>query len=504
MSDTPTLLTPCFARSSFGSGEQWEEANTEWSKDVELQGNGHNDPVEKADIVFNTYEDIDWVSKYWGPTRNIALESLASLVERHAVAIHGNLQPGRCSLLLRRNGVYNSAYILEFENGTNVCVRVPACGWSERWNEKDAKLLRSTALVMRLIARRTTVPLPTVIAYDTTLANEIGAPFLLMTYLEGNSARQAWNSDEWAVPKEIRRQNLLRSLAQAISSLGTLRYSKSGSLWFNDGEESEPLVGESWSLRVEGFVVKRDFEAFEPISSTRERVKRDLQKLLDDEGFPDNCRTVYMDSCQDISMKGVLLLYRVMVETFLDAAEFPESDEEFVLMHSDYDIQNLLVDGEGNLTGIFDWDGVASVPRQIGWSMLPYWLQQDWYSGYCWPPATGVEYAMLWPEQYEKYRRDFRRYMWEACGGIGDCRYTGKSHIYRAMLNSTADRYDAYCIVQNVLADILPRRRGMAYCNQIGAYGFRDGEKEWLQARLRKFFEPKVPTHPTHRQDAED
>ena len=461
--------------------------------DDRSEGGEHDDANEETPIVFNSYEGVDWVQKYWGPTRDITLEKLTSLVKSHYSAIHGDSQSGSCILHLKRNGVYNTAYILKFENGTKVCVRVPACGWSERWNEKDAELLRSTVLVMKLIGAKTTIPLPKVFAYDTSLDNEINAPFIIMSCLEGYSARQAWMSDDWEIPKEIRRQNLLRSLAQAMSGLGSLKFSRAGSLWFSEGCENEAAVGESWTLRVEGFVVKRTFESHDPYASTRVKVQGALQHLLAEEGFPDNCRGVSMGENRSIPIKGVLLLYQLMVETFLDAAEIPEAEEEFGLMHSDYDIQNLVVDREGNVTGIHDWDGVAAVPLQIGCVMLPFWLQSDWCAGYCWPPAVGIDRAMLRPEEFEKYRQDFARHMWDGGKGVTDCRYSSKSHIYRTLLNSLGDRFDAYSLVLNILNEVLPRVDGLSYCRRVGARGFQRGENKWLQGRLRDFFRPEIP-----------
>jgi aminoglycoside phosphotransferase (APT) family kinase protein len=40
----------------------------------------------------------------------------------------------------------------------------------------------------------------------------------------------------------------------------------------------------------------------------------------------------------------------------------------FVLAHPDFDIQNVLIAGDGSaqLRDLIDWDGVASVPRSAG------------------------------------------------------------------------------------------------------------------------------------------
>lgn len=436
-------------------------------------------------IEFARYEGLDLLAEYWGPTREITEEALGSLARKYIPGDGTCDDDGYCNLISRQHGVYNSVYTVQFRSGQKVCVRVPACGWSERWNHWDQELLRCTALAMRMIEIKTNVPLPRVIAYDCSFENDVQAPFMLMTCIDGTGARQVWNSDEGAVPKEVRRQNILKGIAQAMSGLRHLKYSKSGSFWFDEDASDEPVIGESWNLRIEGYIIKRRFEIAEPYSSTKAKVKANLNCLLEDEGFP--------DSCQDVCTKGVLELYRLITAAFLDATETPNSDEDFVLMHGDFDIQNMLVDDAGNLAGILDWDGLSSQPRQAGWSMVPFWLQGDWASGYRWLPAIGANYASVRPDEFERYRQDYARYMSEVCGGVGDCRFTSKSHIYRAFLNSTTDRFKAKRFVENVLADILPRSRGLAYCSQLGEYGFRSGEREWLNTRLQTFFKPEPP-----------
>jgi hypothetical protein len=41
-------------------------------------------------------------------------------------------------------------------------------------------------------------------------------------------------------------------------------------------------------------------------------------------------------------------------------------EETFVLRHPDLDLQNILVDDDGNVTGNIDWDNCLAVPQCIG------------------------------------------------------------------------------------------------------------------------------------------
>lgn len=448
-----------------------------------------SDSVVKEDKLY-TAQDLP--ALYWGSTKDITEAALVSLVETRVESLEGEAQTEYWTLKTRQHGVYNSVYILESSGGRKVCVRVPAAGSSQRWNQLDSEALRATARAMRGLKEKTTVPIPRVLHYDFSLDTKIAAPYVLMDCVSGVGARQVWNAEDGTVPKETRRQNILRSLAHAIAGLRVLEYPTCGSLWFREDSYLNPLVQESWNLRVEGYVIKREFEVVKTHNSTRSKVAADLQALLDVVVYPEDYRYHLT--------KGVFELYQVIVDAFLKAAEVPEVDEKFAVMHTDFDIQNLMVDEHGNLTGILDWDGVCTQPKQAAWSMVPFWLQNDWSPGYAWPPAIGADYAMVKPKEYDRYRQDYARYLWDACEGVGDCRYTSKSHIYRAFFLSLSDQYSARRFVENVLYDILPRVNASVYCSQLGEYGFRAGEREWLDNELHEFFTPEPPKPITRRE----
>lgn len=52
-------------------------------------------------------------------------------------------------------------------------------------------------------------------------------------------------------------------------------------------------------------------------------------------------------------------------------------DEGFVLSVPDLDSQNVLVEEEGNVTGIIDWDHVQTLPRCVGYCRYPSWITRD-------------------------------------------------------------------------------------------------------------------------------
>ncbi|SPO00762.1 uncharacterized protein DNG_03510 [Cephalotrichum gorgonifer] len=106
-------------------------------------------------------------------------------------------------------------------------------------------------------------------------------------------------------------------------------------------------------------------------------------------------------------------------------------DEGIVLSVPDLDSQNVLVDEEGNITGIIDWDQVQTLPRCIGYCRFPSWITRDWDPlMYGWPKMKESENS---PEELEGYREHFDREMGAALGWKGDWVYTKKSHIREAV-----------------------------------------------------------------------
>ncbi|EGP92530.1 uncharacterized protein MYCGRDRAFT_107001 [Zymoseptoria tritici IPO323] len=433
---------------------------------------------EKAGSLAPVTQKVPDSKEYWGPVRDLSDDRLNALLRRVTSP------ESQFKRVNRLNGAFNVAYIMVNSQGKKLCVRVPACGWSERWNQTDADLLRATALGMKYIEKTSQLPIPRILSYDATMDNEIGAPYIVMTFLEGTSLSTLWEQqDESPDILEARRQNILQSLARIMCTLATTTFRTAGTLWFPGDDESDPVVGCSYRLDTRNiFMLRRKFLRFSSQDSVADQLLQGRDERYDADGFPDECTTRVE--------RGVLALWGLMIDAFLQSATLDEGCPEFVLMQSDFNPQNILADEQGNVTGIIDWDCLESIPRQIGWCSVPHWLEADWYPDWKWPPDLGTATTAK-PDDFERYRADYSRYIREACPNEVDVRFTSKSHIYQALLDSTEHFEKVENFVYNVLADILPRNsypRG--HVGSIGEYGYRNGEKEWLEARLLRYFAP--------------
>ncbi|KAJ7108358.1 hypothetical protein C8R43DRAFT_1140018 [Mycena crocata] len=82
-----------------------------------------------------------------------------------------------------------------------------------------------------------------------------------------------------------------------------------------------------------------------------------------------------VDSATSTTVILALHLLRTFAGTRLPDPTF---GAPFFLPHPDFGYQNILVDAEGNVTGIIDWDDVSVGPRQSAFARYPSWITRDW------------------------------------------------------------------------------------------------------------------------------
>ena len=130
-----------------------------------------------------------------------------------------------------------------------------------------------------------------------------------------------------------------------------------------------------------------------------------------------------------------LTFLRVFAPTLLDDSY---TSPPFVLAFPDYNYDNTLVDDEGYVTGLLDWDSTFVVPRQEGFARYPSWITRDWDpTAYAWPPrdvesaGIGSLYEENSPQTLQRYRDEYL----EVCTQVdpADAIFTKNSHIFEAI-----------------------------------------------------------------------
>ena len=262
---------------------------------------------------------------------------------------------------------------------------------------------------MRLIRRETTSPVPEVFAFDASLENELGCPFILMEMIHGKSLAEVWFDQEISQAKrEQVRIRSLQGIAEAMAQLNALTFSQGGSLIF-DAKGNVAGVGSSNVVDLEKQYDNMRSESYDNTMAFRQTgpfgdPKSYLLALLDArEGKQE----------RNIIRQGAYKLLRLFIEwSLLDAGD---QEKQFVLAHPDLDNQNILVKDDGSLAGIIDWDWTAAVPHCIGPLSLPKFLLQDYDPGnYAYDVEAGEPkegFAADSPAELACYRAMYAQFM---------------------------------------------------------------------------------------------
>lgn len=266
-------------------------------------------------------------------------------------------------------GSYNILYPIEFADGVRWLIKIPAKGYSGRWTDSDARAITSEALTMRLVKQKTTIPLPQVFSFQSTIENELHCPFILMEFIEGVSLHEFWfDNSQSTTDTEQRRQRVLEKVASAIIQLNRFRFHEGGSLLFDDNGQYEigPMQRVDHQAMLDRLQTDEEDEPTVIFEAGPFNFQRDFYR----------CSIRRREAPPDKVGRGFHKVLRLL----LGWIPYTDNVEQtlFVLTHPDFDIQNIIVAPDGELRGIIDWDGVAAEPSCLGNERYPSWLTRDW------------------------------------------------------------------------------------------------------------------------------
>ncbi|KAF6219040.1 hypothetical protein HO133_005584 [Letharia lupina] len=272
-------------------------------------------------------------------------------------------------------GSYNIAYRVLFDDGVEWILKVPANGSHARFDRLAADAMTSEALTMKMIKQSTTIPVPAVHSFDVSSNNEVGCPYILMDFLKGRPLYEGWfDPNASSAKREQFRARALQTTAAAMVQLSTFTLHRGGALRFDSAGQPVDVAGAKVP-DAKAFYDTIDGEPYPEHDVWCENGPTTdpssyLLFMLNRRGYKKG------DSAYSRGVRESAGLFTKWALELSDNMDHKE--QQFVLAHPDFDIQNILVHDDGTLSGILDWDGVAAVPLSVGCLRYPNWLIRDW------------------------------------------------------------------------------------------------------------------------------
>ncbi|KAL5433622.1 hypothetical protein PMIN06_011635 [Paraphaeosphaeria minitans] len=382
-----------------------------------------------AEEEFSEDEREKWYqTRTWGPFMAITDETFSYLVHLH-MEKHGKVSGTLFRVENRLHGSYNYAVVLG--NGiSKLVVKIPVVGTKDRWDPGHANIMRSEAHTLMYIKHKLPhFPCPELLAKDETFDNPISAPYLMQSFLEGRLAQDLWyeglpvagdhlvgQEDSNKPPEELETKRIafLSSLATTMAELRHLEFDSIGMLYLeNEADPESFYIGPHYDFsgmlkRV--YIERRVFK-----TSTALYIQQRMRHCGTDTDGADFMRAEVLKSAPFAASKK----------------RQTDDQETFTLSFNDLDLQNVLVNDAGDVTGILDWDDVTILPRCVGFTTVPVFLQEDFKWCYSMPNI-----AELFPWTLTKYRKVYAAAMKKACSDCEEvAQYCEKSALYMAIHN---------------------------------------------------------------------
>ncbi|KAL4878348.1 kinase-like domain-containing protein [Aspergillus karnatakaensis] len=294
--------------------------------------------------------------------------------------LNPNTPPETATIDKPLGGTFNIVFPLTFPCGTRWAIKIPATGVQGKWDALSAKALESEANTMRMLRRETTIPLPDIITFESSIDNLLRVPYILMTFIAGVPLDRVWFGERHGVSAEdvaIHRSRVLDGIAAAMAQLSQYKFHTSGMLKFNkdgsldrEGPDSNLHSSRRYDMRgtYDRIAAGRDGAVWAeapPSSDPKDHYTFFLDRYPPQ---PECLSYQYMQPLHALTRKLI---------SWIPEPEAADG-RGFVLAHPDLDLQNVIVSREGEVRGIIDWDGVGAVPRSCGCEAYPEWLMGDW------------------------------------------------------------------------------------------------------------------------------
>lgn len=211
---------------------------------------------------------------------------------------------------------------------------------------------QSEVATLRFMRHYGKIPVPTVRKYNSTNSDSIGFEWILMDLMPGATLHKRWNTTTLCAKKEI-----VNQVAGHLAAMFHHTFEEIGSLFPSTSEKNRCVIRQVvsndffWRGATAEMAPRGPFKTTGGWIEARLKLKKiHSEKVLRGESEGD---------CEDAE-KALKIVARLenLVSRF-----FPDTPlERTILFHDDLSTTNILVDNDGKLTAIIDWECVSALP----------------------------------------------------------------------------------------------------------------------------------------------
>ncbi|KAJ5691600.1 hypothetical protein N7488_012335 [Penicillium malachiteum] len=253
----------------------------------------------------------------------------------------------------------------------------------------------SEVSTMAWISHITDIPIPRVLAYQTSRTNSIGFEWILMTKAPGTPLADAWHSLSFPAKRTLVKQfaaysaNLFQNKLQRIGNIYEKPYTADGSpldeaIWHAEGLvysnalalnrskiPGPPNVGRIvsmdffWGPSTQSGVYRGPFN-----SSKDWMLSRLLLEEKNHQSKLSSLPSSNLDRKQEARKEDATRTLHIIAKpkdllslVFQPNQDYPEDGpESSIIVHDDVSSRNILVQDSGELAAVLDWECVAALP----------------------------------------------------------------------------------------------------------------------------------------------
>lgn len=253
-------------------------------------------------------------------------------------------RPGhKCYFGSRTTGTYNAIIFLIFDDEMEWVVKIPRLAKPEG----NPRLISELA-TLKFLADNNTPKTPRAHVFELTCDNATKTPFIIMDRFRGKPLYEALQS---GISRD-KVHEILRELATLRKSLQTRPFPKIGSLTI-------------FSQKTNTYDVDKQISIWNCYNNIH-RYNRDSGPFETSLGYYASLHHISWSHAQRYMYDPENeITERWQVHSYLGsvlASYVGEETGKFYLAHTDLGAQNILVDDNGNLTGIIDWEFASTLP----------------------------------------------------------------------------------------------------------------------------------------------